>query len=177
MNNKFLFIIVCAVTIACSDHNKKPKIEEIINYKQKLVGINKELVKHFTDSISKINKIQRLELQQSPTGLWYKVYHVGKGDSAKNNKIATVSYKVYLFKGKLCYSTDTSGPRNLIVGRSGLESGMEEALKLLRVGDSAIFILPPHLAYGLLGDQKKIPRLAIIEYHFTLQGLQDMEFE
>jgi FKBP-type peptidyl-prolyl cis-trans isomerase FkpA len=43
---------------------------------------------------------------------------------------------------------------------------------MMKVGDSAIFVLPPHLAHGLLGDQKKIPRMAIISYQVVLQGVQ-----
>jgi FKBP-type peptidyl-prolyl cis-trans isomerase len=47
----------------------------------------------------------------------------------------------------------------------------------MRVGDSAFFVLPPHLAHGLIGDQKKIPRMAIISYNVILQGLQKQEEE
>ena len=52
----------------------------------------------------------------------------------------------------------------LIVGRGGVESGLEEAVLKLRKNSSAILILPPHLAHGLIGDGNKIPPKAILVY-------------
>ena len=136
---------------------------------------NKILVKHIADSIKKTNKTKHLGMTQSKTGLWFKIFHVGKGDSVKMNQIATISYTVRLLNGKLCYSTDTTGPKNIMIGRSGMETGLEEGLLLMKVGDSAHLILPPHLAHGLVGDNKKIPRMSIISYSVILQAVQKQE--
>jgi len=177
MKHTLLYImsLIFLVFVSCKQKTKKPSNAEVAAYQQHLVEINKLVVEHIADSIKKTNEQNHLGLTKSKTGLWYKIYHVGRGDSVKLNQIATISYKVYLFNGKLCYSTDSAGPKNIVVGRSGMESGLEEALLLLRVGDSAHFVLPPHLAHGLLGDQKKIPRMAIISYNIILQGIQKQE--
>jgi FKBP-type peptidyl-prolyl cis-trans isomerase len=54
-----------------------------------------------------------------------------------------------------------------------VESGLEEGILLLREGDKAKFILPPHLAHGLLGDDNKIPARSIIVYDLELLSLEN----
>jgi FKBP-type peptidyl-prolyl cis-trans isomerase len=39
---------------------------------------------------------------------------------------------------------------------------------MMRAGDKARFVIPPHLAYGLLGDENRIPARAIIVYQLEL---------
>ena len=41
-------------------------------------------------------------------------------------------------------------------------------------GDKARFIMPPHLAHGLLGDNHKIPARAIIIYEVELIKLDEI---
>jgi len=179
MKNVLLSCFVITLSIisisSCKQKHKKPSNAEVAAYQEHLVSINKLIVEHLSDSIKKSNEQKHWGLLKSKTGLWYKVFHVGKGDSAKANQVATISYRVSLFNGKLCYSTDSVGPKNIVIGRSGMEAGLEEGLLMMKVGDSAMFVLPPHLAHGLLGDQKKIPRMAIISYKVVLQGIQKQE--
>ena len=49
-----------------------------------------------------------------------------------------------------------------MVDKSDIESGLNEAVKLMSAGDKAKLLLPSHLALGLVGDQDKIPPLAIL---------------
>ena len=170
-----LFAVAFLSCHSCKQKRKKPSNAEVAAYQEHLLAINKIVVEHLADSIKKTNEQKHLGLSMSKTGLWYKIYHVGKGDSAKSNQVATISFDVRLFNGKHCYTTDSTGPKNIVIGRSGLESGLEEGLQLMRVGDSALLVLPPHLAHGLLGDQKKIPRMAIITYNVILQAIQKQD--
>ena len=45
---------------------------------------------------------------------------------------------------------------------------LEEGILLLKEGDRAKFIIPSHLAFGLLGDMKKIPAKAVLVYDIEL---------
>jgi FKBP-type peptidyl-prolyl cis-trans isomerase len=42
----------------------------------------------------------------------------------------------------------------------------------MRKGEKALFILPPHLAHGLIGDMNKIPPLTTVVYDIELIGLE-----
>jgi len=54
------------------------------------------------------------------------------------------------------------------IGHDDIESGLDIGIRMMREGDKAMFILPPNLAYGLLGDEKCIPARSIIVYELTL---------
>jgi len=159
--------------LSCKDKPKKPSYAEAQKIESRMVNVNRIIVNNYADSIKNTLQKRNLHFEQSHTGLWYKIYSVGKGDSIKSGQIITISYKEQLFDGKICYSSDSLGLKSFILGRGDIENGLDEGIRKMRVGDSAQFIIPPYLAYGLLGDQKKIPRLAIIQYHVVLQGARN----
>jgi FKBP-type peptidyl-prolyl cis-trans isomerase len=101
------------------------------------------------------------------------IYKNGSGADAQTGKQATLNYKVWLLDGTLCYSSEKSGPKKFRIGQGGVESGLEEGVLLLKVGDKARFIMPPHLAQGLIGDQDKIPPRSCIVYEVELVQISD----
>ena len=49
---------------------------------------------------------------------------------------------------------------------------MHEGVKYMHVGDKAVIILPSHLAYGLVGDEHKIPPHASLLYELELLSVR-----
>jgi FKBP-type peptidyl-prolyl cis-trans isomerase FkpA len=157
---------------ACSSNNNHPKTDqEILEYKEPLVGVNKILVDKDSAEIASYCTHRKLTLTTSESGLWYKIYHIGKGDSAKTDLVANIKYKVSLLSGKVCYSSDSLGLKSFLIGQGGVETGLEIGILKMREGDKAKFIMPPNLAYGLLGDENKIPARTIIIYDVELMNL------
>ena len=74
---------------------------------------------------------------------------------ASSGMRATVNYRIELLDGTFCYSSDSLGAHVFKVDEDQIESGIHEGIKLLGKGGKAKFILPSHLAHGLLGDQDK----------------------
>jgi FKBP-type peptidyl-prolyl cis-trans isomerase len=68
----------------------------------------------------------------------------------------------------LCYSSDEDGNKLFRLGKSQEISGLEQGVAMMREGEKARFIIPPHLAYGLLGDENRIPARSIIIYQVEL---------
>ena len=110
-------------------------------------------------------------MSTTETGLWYQIYEHGTGDSARNGLIASLKYTVSLLDGTLCYTSDSTGEKTFLIGQGGVESGLEEGILLMRCGDKARFIMPPHLAHGLPGDNDKIPPRSTIVYQVELLNL------
>jgi FKBP-type peptidyl-prolyl cis-trans isomerase FkpA len=52
-----------------------------------------------------------------------------------------------------------------------VEAGLEEGILLMHKGGKAKFILPSHLAFGLIGDQNKIPGKSTLIYDVNLIDL------
>jgi FKBP-type peptidyl-prolyl cis-trans isomerase FkpA len=108
------------------------------------------------------------DMRTTQTGLRYLIYKPGNGPEAQKGKIAVIRYQASLLNGNRIYSSDSLGPKEFLIGRGGLEPGLEEGILLLRTGDRAKFILPSRLAFGLLGDGNKIPPGAALVYDVEL---------
>ncbi|MEA1875132.1 MAG: FKBP-type peptidyl-prolyl cis-trans isomerase [Bacteroidota bacterium] len=111
------------------------------------------------------------DMTRSESGLFYSIYEPGTGMKADSGFMAVFHYDLHLLDGQFCYSSDSTGPRQIKLGRADIESGLEEALLAMRIGDKAHVIIPPHLAYGMPGDGNKIPTDAILVYDLELSKL------
>ena len=110
---------------------------------------------------------------ETGSGLWYYIYGQGGGPLARTGQWATIRYSIRLLTGDLVYESGEEGPKNFRIGRGGVESGLEEGILLMRLGDRAKFIMPAHLAHGVPGDGYRIPKRAAIVYDVELIGLAD----
>jgi len=110
---------------------------------------------------------------KSGTGLRYQVYEEGVGDSVRVGSKVKLAYKISLLNGKICYTSEKSGPKVFVVGKSDVETGLHEAIQYTKVGDKARFILPSHLAFGLAGDSEQIPSKATLIYEVEVLQLID----
>ena len=81
-----------------------------------------------------------------------------------------MDYECSLLDGTRCYSSKELGPKELILGKSEIEAGLNEGLRLLKPGAEAIFIIPPFLAFGLIGDGKLIPPRAVMVYNVKVMN-------
>lgn len=133
-----------------------------------MADLNRYLVQKDRERI--INYIERknLRMVESPTGLWYAIVKEGRGKSFTDNDKVVMDYECSLLDGTRCYSSKELGPKELVLGKSEMEPGLYEGLRLLKPGTSAIFIIPPYLAYGLVGDRKLIPPGTIIVYNVNI---------
>jgi len=117
-----------------------------------------------------------LHMQRSGTGLHYQFLK----DSLSTQVIheedyVTYDYEVYSLEGELLYSSRQNGPKTLKVGRQEAVAGVHEALQLMTVGDKARFILPSHLAYGVAGDQIKVPPMSALVYELTVLKVESLK--
>ena len=168
-----LVVFIVLLLISCGGKNKQgntnlKKTPDTINIKKSFEKVNKKLVKTEEEQINDFIDRYGWKMEKTGTGLRYMIYKNGSGVKVSRGHIAKVSYNVRLITGDLCYSSQEEGPKELLVGKSGDISGLEEGLLLLKAGDKAKFIIPSHLAYGLLGDENKIPKRATLVYDIQL---------
>ena len=177
MNKLFLLIFLSVIFLFSCNEEKKKKHnltkEEIGNYEKSLEIANKYLVTLDAERIQNYAKRRGWKMHQSATGIWYMIYKKTNAEKAIQGKIATLNYKISLLDGTLCYSSDLSGPKTFLIGRGGVESGLEEGILLMKKGEKARLIMPPYKAHGLLGDLKKIPARQTILYEIELISLSD----
>jgi FKBP-type peptidyl-prolyl cis-trans isomerase FkpA len=106
-------------------------------------------------------------MKESGSGLYFYKYEDGKGLEARSGKVAQVQFDIQLLDGTKCYNTAEDEVEEFIIDHSHVETGVQEAIKLMREGDKAKMIIPSHLAHGLTGDFNKIPPLTalVIDLH------------
>lgn len=159
---KFYLVLLIAIAVAaCKEDVQPPKK---VNWSKKQSSeLNKNLAIQEEIDI-KLFLEMHLDWKMSKTGsgLLYGIYDslpnpINVFPKYKNQ--ASIEYKVSLLDGTLCYQTEEDEFEVIMVDKSEIESGIQEAIKLMRVGDKAHVIIPSHLGHGLLGDRDKIPPL------------------
>jgi FKBP-type peptidyl-prolyl cis-trans isomerase FkpA len=166
-------LLLCIFSFSCRHEHGNIKENDYRETRKSLIEVNRFLVKKDSAKIAEYIKKRNWDMIQTKTGLWYMIYEKGTGRKSKEGLYATINYNVALLDGTRCYGSDSLGPKRFKIGRGSVESGLEEGILLLKKGDKARFILPPHLAHGLIGDDNRIPARAIIVYDVELLSLDN----
>ena len=171
--DRFIRFIVVISLLFMSFGCKKGENSQVVqkgseDQDEMLVRINKYLVQKDVELIESYAKRREWNVEQTESGLFYEIYERGSGATVKDGMQVTINYTLSLLDGTVCYSSDQSGSKTFRMGRSREESGLEQGLLMMRVGDKAHLVLPPHLAHGLLGDEEKIPARSVIVYDVEL---------
>ena len=173
-----LFYFIVLFLFSCQnikDDNKTSYLNIGKFDKQSSIKINKIWIK---DEIFKIDQYcDRLgwEMLNTESGLRYKIV------SSSNSSIMPVSgsnlvisYDIRLMDSKQtkCYHSDSNGYAKFTVDQSTIESGIHEVVTYLHKNDSALVILPHHIAHGITGDSKLIPPLSTVLYFIKIVDVQ-----
>jgi len=161
-------LLIPLAFISCSNQTEK-KPDAARPGSGAMADLNSYMVQKDRERIQNYIERKNLRMTETSTGLWYQILKEGEGALYRENDNIVMEYDCSLLDGTKCYSSKDLGPRELILGRSGIEAGLNEGLRLLNPGSEAVFIIPPFLGYGLLGDRKLIPPRAILVYTVTVR--------
>jgi FKBP-type peptidyl-prolyl cis-trans isomerase len=155
--------------ISCNENHNKSQTTSVPDAKKKLEQVNKTLVDKDKEAIEAYISRHKLEgMEENKSGLFYLVWGDSLGPKVKTGHVVVLNYKISLLDGTKCYSSNQDKPKEFLVGHGGVEAGLEMAVLLMHEGQKGKFIMPPHLGHGLLGDNEKIPPLAILVYDVEL---------
>ena len=165
----YCILSISSIAILGNCYRGDSNIETVgTSSKKDLVSVNKFLVKKNHQNIVNFVHRKGWDMKETSTGLWYMIYRHGAGKAAGSGEVVTFNYSISLLDGQFCYTSDSLGPKSFKIGNGHVESGLEEAILLLHEGDKARLIMPPHLAYGLPGDNNKIPPQSTILYDISV---------
>jgi FKBP-type peptidyl-prolyl cis-trans isomerase FkpA len=123
---RFLFIASLLFIFASCDTYSDREIE----------GFDKEIQAYI--------KKNKLDLDVSPSGLYYKITKEGEGRMIQYTDSISISYKGKLLNGRIF--DFTKEPLTFAV--KGLIGGWKEALLSCKKGSEVVMIIPPQLGYG-----------------------------
>lgn len=165
--NKFLstilaLIISCMFFTACK--KQAPQLPsnkgvEIDNVNASLIKINQRLAAKEDLKLEQFTKTKGA-FKKNETGFWYIIYKSGNGPLLRDSVSCKLSGQLMLLNGK----TVEEDTKQLVIGKKEVIAGLEEGLKLMRKGDSATFIIPWYLGYGLIGRKPLVPPYTSIIY-------------
>lgn len=177
MRTAITIFILILIMGACSCNRNSTKPEPMSmdsikkTYNEPMMEWNHAKIRDQDLMIQRYAERRNWDMTRSDSGLFYSIYENGTGMKADSGHMAVFHYDLHLLDGQFCYSSDSTGPRQIKLGRADIESGLEEAILAMRIGDKAHVIIPPHLAYGMPGDGNKIPADAILVYDLELREL------
>ena len=162
---KYLIPLLLIAIFACGE--KTPKQQNPVSkseMKNSMETANRYLMNEEEEDIADYIKRHGLEMTSTGTGLRYQIMKQGSEKRIEKGEKVTLEYELRSIAGDLIYSSDNNGVKAFVVGESGVESGLDEAMAYLHRGDVAKLIIPYHLAYGLHGDDNCIPEYATLVY-------------
>lgn len=165
------FLLVCCLCIgffSCKKQAPQLPSNKVVadNTETKtLLDINQNLASK-EDSLLEVFALKKDKaFIKNEIGFWYKIVLAGKGPKVEDKSTCNFSYRLTLLNEK----TVEKGKKQIVIGKKQVVSGLEEGMKLLHYGDSATFIIPWYLGYGMNGNKPQVPPYTSIIYHIKLE--------
>lgn len=175
-----IFVSILLVLASCNNEKVKENKEESRPYSEvkkehrdELLEWNKDIVEIDNTVIEKFIERRKWDMEISGTGLYYQIYQETDGEMAVEGKVAEISYTTMLLSGDVLYSSENLGNRMLHLGHNQEESGLNEGIMMMKVGEKARLIMPPHLAFGVPGDGNLVAPYSILVYDIELVALHN----
>ena len=164
---RFGVIMLLMVSIMFGSCGEKPKEQSQVSdsqIKESLEKAHRSLANEEEEDINNYIARHQLNMVATGTGTRYQILQEGNGDLIQPGQTVTMEYVLVNIMGDLVYSSENDGLKVFVVGCGDVVSGLDEAMRHLHQGDVAKVIVPSHLGYGLLGDQKSIPARSTLIY-------------
>ncbi len=143
--------------------------EAIARNEEKKKAANAESLKKAQEWLEK--HVKEPGVLRSPSGLQYKIESEGSGESPSSEKFVKWNFTAHNQEGVEFDKNPESGPARR--GFRTLPKGLQEGLKLLKVGGKATFWLPPDLGYGEGGRAPHVKGNTVTSYKVELVGIED----
>lgn len=167
-----VFVIMAIIMLlSCENNSQTQQSSQSVNAKQRKESVekaNRYIVIQENEAINDYIERHQMDVVETGTGLRYRIVKQGDTELIRRGDIVSMEYEVRLLTGDLLYSSKEDGKKTFLVGKGGVESGLEEAVLHLHKGDVADIIIPSHLAFGLLGDGEKVPPRAALIYKIRI---------
>ena len=135
---------------------------------EQFIRANQYMQQRHQDHISAFLERVGWPAEVKPSGLWIAVDKTGEGKRIGENMRVSFAFESTLLDGTPCYQATLEHPKEITIGKGGVESGVEQGLQLLSEGAEAIFLIPPHLAHGNFGDRERIPGNSVLIYRIQV---------
>ncbi len=157
----FVYIVLISLFLACEGPKPRRAVKRnmssanqmAIERSRKLLAAEENLIQAI------IAKDSTKKYHQSTTGSWYyynKKNSDNTAETAQPDDLVTMTYNISTLTNDTIYRMKDIGIFKYKVDKQELFIGLRNAVKLLKENETATFLFPSSLAYGVPGDGNKI---------------------
>lgn len=170
-----LFFIFCS----CKElEARKPVNKSSGGYIDQSIARNKELIAQEEKDIKTYIKQDTINTYiASSEGFWYTFLtkkETTLPETAQVGDLAQITYELSTLNGKILVSKEEVGNVITQIDQSNQEiiSGIRDGIKIMKEGETALFLFPSHKGYGYYGLEEKIPSNTALVCELTLLQLK-----
>lgn len=155
----YFFLMLLFLTSCNKPTPRYPIINKNSEYFKEIIDQNKLLVefqdKAFKDYIAAHPETQYINSQ---SGFWYAYLkqNTESHQTPKTGDTVIFSYQITDIDNQIIYKIEELGEQSYVIDKEQRETGLRKGLKLMKENEVVTFLFPSFLAYGVLGDRKKI---------------------
>ena len=118
-------------------------------------------------------KTKNIHPQKTAAGVYYTINKKGKGAPAKEGQTVTVRYTGMTIEGNVFDSNTDSAYHHVTdfkfeIGKGRVIKGWDDAMTLLNKGSEATLYIPSEMAYGSMGQGRKIPPNTVLIFDVNI---------
>lgn len=178
VNQMIKYSIISAIFIAfitsCNSQVQNETIQNQggVNFEEAMIQSHKLFVEKSTKAINQYVNQSDYEFITTGTGLRYAIISTGVGVRPVKGNEVKIEYIIEFLDGEKVLNYEKPKTISFYIEQSSVESGLHEALQLMKLGEKASFIFPPHLAFGMSGDRQGIPPQSTLLYTIELLAIR-----
>lgn len=158
--NVIYFFLMLLILNSCNKPTPRfPITNNSRNYFKEFIDQNKLLVEYqdkaFKDYITEHPERQYINSQN---GFWYAYVkqNAESNQTPKTGDTVSFTYQIADIDHQIIYKIEELGEQSYVIDKEQRETGLRKGLKLMKENEVVEFLFPSFLAYGVLGDRKKI---------------------
>src|SRR5690554_5281056 len=176
----FLVFLIGMLLTSCADREeaRRPISRSSGSFLKKSVEINKVVVaeeEEIFDSIMKANPNKEYFLSQK--GCWYTYLEKSETEDylPQAGDFVYFDSEITSVYGDTIYRKGELKTRKYMVDKEDILIGLRDGIKRLKKGEKAQFLFPSHVAYGYMGDKKRIGMNVPIIYTVTIIDIEKQD--
>jgi FKBP-type peptidyl-prolyl cis-trans isomerase FkpA len=143
-------------------------LSETLDEKKKLIALENSMIEEFIAQDSTTN------YKVASNGFWYTYITQNKLETQAPtiDDEVEISYDITDLNGNVFYSKEELGIKKYAIDKEDFIPGLQEGIKLMKVGETITFVIPSYRAFGLVGDEDRIGINQTIKSTVTLISIK-----
>ena len=177
MRSSALLIMLALAVFSCkSPEARRPVTQKSGSFINESIARNRQIVAEDENRILEIiEEDSTNNYISSPNGFWY---YYEKRDTTTTatpgfGDIVEFDYNIETLDGRTIYSEEELPTITYAMDQEELFTGLREGLKLMREGETVVFLFPSHKAFGYYGDKNRIGTNVPIRSTVTVNNITE----